>query len=144
MAPVPIEEAVKSELPELISNVILIGDKRKYLTCFLTLRTEIDPQTEIPTKKLAKSALEWCQSLGVKASTVDDLLSGPDIRVMSAIQDGIDRANENAVSRAARVQKWTVLPVDLSVNGGELGPTMKLKRFAFNHKYSDALERLYC
>ena len=58
-------------------------------------------------------------------------------------QRGIDRANKKAVSNAARVQRWTVLPTDLSVPGGELGPTMKIKRFAFNKKYSDALDNLY-
>lgn len=41
------------------------------------------------------------------------------------------------------MQKWTVLPIDLSVPGGELGPTMKIKRFAFNKKYSNAVENLY-
>ena len=45
--------------------------------------------------------------------TVDDILRGPDPVIMSAIQNGIDRANKRAVSNAARVQKWTVLPYDL-------------------------------
>jgi long-chain-fatty-acid--CoA ligase ACSBG len=62
---------------------------------------------------------------------------------MSAIQQGIDRANENAVSNAARVQRWTILPKDVSVAGGELGPTLKLKRYLFNKKYEDAIEKLY-
>ena len=74
---------------------------------------------------------------------VDDILSGPDPYVMSAIQSGIDRANSQAASNAARVQRWTVLPIDVSIPGGELGPTMKLKRFAFNKKYVGAIERLY-
>jgi len=74
---------------------------------------------------------------------VDDILRGPDNVLMSALQAGIDRANSQAVSNAAKVQRWTVLPRDLSVGGGELGPTMKLKRFAFNKKYVDAIERLY-
>ena len=62
---------------------------------------------------------------------------------MAAIQNGIDRANRQAVSNAAKVQKWTVLPEDVSIPGGELGPTLKLKRFAFNKKYTNAIERLY-
>ena len=55
----PIEEAVKQELSQLLSNIILIGDKRKFLTCFLTLRTEIDKETDMPTRKLAKVAVDW-------------------------------------------------------------------------------------
>jgi long-chain-fatty-acid--CoA ligase ACSBG len=64
-------------------------------------------------------------------------------QVLSAIQKGIDRANEHAVSNAARVQRWTILPTDISVAGGELGPTLKLKRFYFNQKYEQAIEKLY-
>ena len=62
---------------------------------------------------------------------------------MGAIQAGIDRSNKMAVSNAARVQRWTILPSDVSMPGGELGPTLKLKRFAFNKKYNDAIGRLY-
>ena len=38
VAPVPIEENVKAELPNLISNCMLIGDKKKYLTILVTLK----------------------------------------------------------------------------------------------------------
>ena len=48
-----------------------------------------------------------------------------------------------AVSNAARVQKWTILPTDVSIPGGELGPTLKLKRFFFYEKYSAAIEQFY-
>ena len=75
--------------------------------------------------------------------TVDDILRGPDPVIMSAVQAGIDRANKDAASNAARVQKWTILPLDLSVAGGELGPTLKLKRFAINKKFANAVENLY-
>ena len=64
-------------------------------------------------------------------------------KVMLAIQQGIDRANASAVSNAARVKRWTILPNDVSVAGGELGPTLKLKRFVFNKKYEEAIENLY-
>ena len=64
-------------------------------------------------------------------------------KVMLAIQQGIDRANASAVSNAARVQRWTILPNDVSVAGGDLGPTLKLKRFVFNKKYEEAIENLY-
>ena len=96
-----------------------------------------------PTNNLTPSAIEWCESLGRKVSTVDEILSGPDVKIMAAIQKGIDRANKKAVSNAARVQRWTVLPNDVSIPGGELGPTLKLKRFQFNKKYNDSIDNLY-
>ena len=63
---------------------------------------------------------------GVGCTTVEDVLSGPEPRVMRAIQAGIDKANKEAVSRAQVIQKWMVIPRDFSIPGGEMGPTMKV------------------
>ena len=142
VAPVMIEDHIKKELP-CVSNAIVIGDKRKYLTVFLTFKVVIETGTEKPTDTLAPGAVEWCRTIGSRSTSVSEIISGPDHRVMRAIQGGIDRANKSAVSRAANVQKWTILPVDVSIPGGELGPTLKLKRFYFNKKYSYAIDKLY-
>ena len=143
VAPIAIEEAIKEELP-CISNAVLIGDKQKFLSCFLTLKVVLDKaNNDMPTNELTPETVEWCKSVGSNATKVSDILSGPDGYVMKAIQDGIDRANKRAISRAAVVQRWTVLPLDVSIPGGELGPTLKLKRFAFNKKYVSAIDRFY-
>ena len=99
---------------------------------------------DTPTNQLTPSVLEWIESLGRNnISTVEDILQNTDHVIMNAIQNGIDKANKKAVSNAARVQKWTILPIDVSMPGGELGPTLKLKRFYFNQKYVKAIDRLY-
>ena len=48
-----------------------------------------------------------------------------------AIDEGIHRANKRAVSRAATVQKWAVLGREFTVAGGELSPSLKLKRSGY-------------
>ena len=143
IAPVPIEETIKEMLP-CISNAILIGEKRKYLTCFLTFKVIVDKEkNDVPTDELDSAAIDWCISVGSSATKVSDILNGLDGNVMAAIQEGIDNANKRAISRAANVQKWEILPLDMSVASGELGPTLKLKRFFFNQKYADNIDRLY-
>ena len=111
----------------------------------MLLQVVMDNDT--PTNKLTPSAAEWCSNNGGgNIKTVDDILSGrngPNPGVMAAIQAGIDRANKKAVSNAAKVQRWTILPTDVSIPGGELGPTLKLKRFYFNKKYADTIDKLY-
>ena len=65
-------------------------------------------------------------------------------RVISgALTYAIDVINEAAVSNVAKIQKWTILPRDLSIAGGELGPTLKLKRFFFYEKYAKAIDKMY-
>jgi len=141
VAPVPVEDNIKAELP-CIANAILIGDRQKFLSVFLTFKVVMEDDT--PTNKLTPPAIEWCQSQGrPDITTVEDILNGPDGKIMASIQAGIDRANKNAVSNASKVQRWTILPSDVSMPGGELGPTLKLKRFFFNKKYNDSIERLY-
>ena len=110
----------------------------------MTFKVVVDrTNNDMPTDDLLPDAVEWCRSVGSNATKVTEILKGPDAAVLNAIQAGIDKANKKAISRASLVQKWTVLPVDISLPTGELGPTLKLKRFAFNKKYDHAIDRLY-
>jgi long-chain-fatty-acid--CoA ligase ACSBG len=55
----------------------------------------------------------------------------------------IKRANLKAISNAAKVQKFIILPRDFSLPGGELTPTLKLKRQVVCEKYKDLIEDAY-
>jgi len=141
--PILIEEEVKKLLP-VVSNCILIGDKRKYLTMLITLKTEVDSNTLVPTDKLLPSVEKWCKSLGSEATTVSEILGNQDKNVMDAIQEGIDAYNRTvAMSNAQRIQKWAILPQDFSMATDEMGPTAKLKRPVIFKKYSETIEALY-
>uniref|UniRef100_T1IJN3 Uncharacterized protein n=1 Tax=Strigamia maritima TaxID=126957 RepID=T1IJN3_STRMM len=128
IAPVPIENTIKLLLP-VVNNCMLIGEKRKYLTILLTLKTEVNMETYVPTNQLTITARHWCHEVGSQAQTVTEILDLPETKVLSAIQAKINEYNTDyAVSNAQRIQKWIVLPCDFSLPGGEFGPSMKLKR----------------
>ena len=93
MAPVPIEDRVKAEAP-ILSNAMLVGDKRKFLTMLVTLKArhrahvrsvrcarpanstpsfaqcEMDPDTGDPTDKLSSMAKQHFAAIGCTATTV--------------------------------------------------------------------------
>ncbi|XP_041272696.1 long-chain-fatty-acid--CoA ligase ACSBG2 isoform X2 [Onychostruthus taczanowskii] len=140
--PIPIEDAVKSAVP-IISNAMLVGDKAKFLSMLLTLKCVVNAETGEPGDDLSPEALEFCQKLGSKATKVSEIISSKDKAIYTAIQKGISAVNEGAVSNAQKVQKWTLLEKDFSIFGGELGPTMKLKRPVVVQKYRDQIARFY-
>ncbi|XP_048338080.1 long-chain-fatty-acid--CoA ligase ACSBG1 isoform X3 [Sphaerodactylus townsendi] len=140
--PVPIEDAVKKELP-LLSNTMLIGDRKKFLSMLLTLKCVLDPDTSEPTDRLTQEARDFCEKVGSRATKVSKIVRKRDPAVYRAIQEGIDRVNERAVANVQRVQKWAVLEKDFSIVGGEFGPTMKLRRQAVIEKYRDEIEAFY-
>ena len=74
---------------------------------------------------------------------MEDIVKGPDANVMRGLQKGIDAANREAVSNAQKIQKWMILPRDFSIPGGEIGPTMKVKRQAVTKMYQKQIEKIY-
>uniref|UniRef100_A0A8C6UZV7 Long-chain-fatty-acid--CoA ligase ACSBG2 n=1 Tax=Neogobius melanostomus TaxID=47308 RepID=A0A8C6UZV7_9GOBI len=140
--PVPIEEAVKEHVP-LISNAMLIGDKRKFLSMLLTVKCQVNAETGAPEDELTPEVIELCRKLGSTATRVSDLTGGKDRAVHAAIQEGINRVNEKSTSNAQRIQKWLILDKDFSITGGELGPTMKLKRPVVVKMYKEQIENFY-
>lgn len=142
IAPVPIENRVKSEVP-FLSNVFIVGDKRKYLSCLVTLLTETDPETGEPLDELSAFAKMQLEGLGSHNTTVSSIRDPKDIAVYDAIQEGIQRANLQAISNAQRVQKFAILPKDFSIVGGELGPTLKVRRPKVLEKYAPTIETMY-
>ncbi|XP_009701132.1 PREDICTED: long-chain-fatty-acid--CoA ligase ACSBG1 [Cariama cristata] len=140
--PIPIEDAVKKELP-IVSNAMVIGDKKKFLSMFLTLKSVLDPDTSDPTDILTEQARDFCQKTGSKATKVSEIVATRDQAIYQAIQEGINKVNMNATNRVHCIQKWIVLPRDFSISGGELGPTMKLKRLTVLEKYRNEVDSFY-
>ena len=137
--PVLIEDELKRAMPAL-SNAMVIGDKRKFLTVLLCLKVEVDADN-IPTNKLTGTALEVSKEIKSSATTTLEAMN--DEKWQRYFDEGVKAANEKATSRAQRVGKWALLPTDFSEKGGELTPTLKLKRPVAAEKYSKEIEALY-
>uniref|UniRef100_A0A8C5PA81 Long-chain-fatty-acid--CoA ligase ACSBG1 n=1 Tax=Leptobrachium leishanense TaxID=445787 RepID=A0A8C5PA81_9ANUR len=140
--PVLLEDAVKRHLP-IVSNAVLIGDRRKFLSMLLTLKSTVEPDTLEPMDSLTPEAIHFCEDVGSKAMTVSEIVGQKDKAVYRAIQKGIDKVNGEAVSNAQCIQKWAILAKDFSISGGEMGPTMKIKRHAILEKYRKEVEGFY-
>lgn len=140
--PVLIENLVKGECAA-ISNAFLVGEKRKYLTMLVTLKTEMN-RDGTPRDEFVLETILWLEGLGLKYTKLSEVLAaGPDTTVVKAIQEAIDRANKSSISNAQKVQKFAILPSDFSIPTGELGPTLKLKRNFVSEKYNHIIEKLY-
>jgi len=138
---VPIEERLKELCPAL-SNAMLVGDKRKYNVVLLTAKTVLDLATGLSTGTLALEALEVSSAATDAEAVAESQRAGA--AWQRYIQRGIDEYNATyAVSNAQKIQKFVLLPGDFSERGGELTPTLKLRRAAAVEKYAAAIERLY-
>merc|ERR1719206_1656016 len=145
VAPTNIEDQIKKELSELVSNVMVVGDGEKYLTCILTLKVDIDLDTQMPTENIAEKTVYWLEErYGSSPKTVGSLLNSSIwAKVEADIQAGVDRANTRAVSNVATVKKWRLVKQDFTVGGGELSPSLKLKRFHVVKMYDDIIKEMY-
>lgn len=123
IAPAPIENQLKAS--RWISQAVVIGDRRQYLAALI-----------VPDFEVLKG---WAagEKLG---GTIDELLQHP--RLRATIQTEVDAVNEH-LARYEQIRVWETLPAEFTLEGGELTPTLKVKRRVINVKYKAILDRLY-
>lgn len=129
VAPALVESALISAMPA-ISRAFAVGDQKKFVSCLLV--PYFDQQGQLIGPALA---------VNPEVKTAEEALKDP--AWDKYIQDGIASANEHAISNAARVRKHTVLAKDFTVDGGELTPTMKVKRRIVVQNFRDEIEAMY-
>lgn len=110
----------------LISQAVIIGDRRPFLTSLLTLDPDIAPN--------------WAKAQGIEFDDVTQLAEDP--KVLAAVQAVVDKVNEG-LSQVEKIKKWTVLPRDFTQDAEEITPTMKVRRKTINEKYGDVIDRMY-
>lgn len=137
--PVLIEDQFKLAMP-CLANCMAVGDKRKFLIILLCLYVEIDEEGNA-LNILTGAAKEVSMQIGSSATTTDEASKCD--KWKKYLDDGMAKANDAATSRAQRVTKYALLPSDFTVPGGELTPTLKLKRSVTAEKYTSVIESLY-
>jgi long-chain acyl-CoA synthetase len=124
VAPQNIENALKAS--PIISQVLVHGDRRKYLSALVTVSEE--------------RARQVAAARGLQAMDYAALALRPEIR--SEVQAAVDLVNANLPSYET-IKKFTILPNDFSQETGELTPTLKVKRKACQEKYRRELNDMY-
>jgi long-chain acyl-CoA synthetase len=124
VAPAPIEGALKTI--RYVGTAVLIGDRKKFLSAL------ISPNFE---------ALEgWARSHGIEYKAKEDLIRDPKVRAL--YQQALDIVNGDEPSER-RIKAFTLLPNELTIDGGELTPTLKLKRRVISQKYAQEIDSMY-
>ena len=103
----------------------MYGDRRPYPVALITL----DPEEIGP----------WAKEHGLPED-LDELADNDEVRAL--VQKELDRANSN-YAQVEQIKKFTILDRDLSVETGELTPTLKVKRDVINERYEDVFESMY-
>ncbi|MBB5959895.1 long-chain acyl-CoA synthetase [Saccharothrix tamanrassetensis] len=125
VSPAVLEDRLRSH--PLISQCMVVGDAQPFIGALITIDPEFFPA--------------WKQQHGKPASaTVADLLDDETLR--GVIQAAVDEANQ-AVSKAEAIKKFRILPVDFTEAGGEMTPSLKLRRTVVASTYQQDIEAIY-
>ena len=124
ITPQYIENKLKASI--YINDAVVIGDRRKYLSCLIMIDED--------------NVVKYAQDHKVQFSTYKDLTLSEEIRKL--IDREVKSVNET-LSRVEQVKKFEVLPKKLYEEDGEVTPTMKVKRQFINEAFSDLIESMY-
>ncbi|MBN2158381.1 MAG: long-chain fatty acid--CoA ligase [Spirochaetes bacterium] len=124
VAPQKIENLFKSD--PLFTQFIVIGEKRKYLTGLCNINIE----------EAARIAKAEGIAFGDPAGLLDDQ------KFLSVVQRHVDERNSH-LARYEGIKQFRIIKTEFSQNGGELTPSLKVKRKVVQEKYRDLIEEMY-
>jgi long-chain acyl-CoA synthetase len=123
ITPANLENEIKQH--SLVSQCVVVGDRRPYLVALVTL----DPE----------EAAAYAKEHDLPED-LEQLAANAEIRQL--IEDHVDKVNEK-FARVEQIKKIAILPRDLSQESGELTPTLKVKRAVVASKHEQEIEQLY-
>ncbi|MDX1621125.1 MAG: AMP-dependent synthetase/ligase, partial [Nitriliruptorales bacterium] len=124
VAPAVLEDRMRAH--PLISQVMVVGDNQPFIAALVAIDADEFPR--------------WAEAHGKSGKSVADLVDDPDLR--AAIEEAVEDANK-AVSRAESVRTFRIVPDDFTIEGGELTPTLKVKRNVVSEKYQPLIDDIY-
>ena len=123
VAPAVLEDRLRAH--PLVSQALVVGDGQPFIGAVVTIDRESFPA--------------WAEQLG-KTGSVADHVDDPDLR--REVERAVEEAN-TAVSQAESIRKFTILPDDWTEEGGQLTPSLKLRRAVVLRECRDDIARLY-
>jgi long-chain acyl-CoA synthetase len=123
VAPAVLEDRLRGHL--LVDQCIVVGDGQPFIAALVTLDRDSIPM--------------WAEQHG-KSREIADLVDDPDLR--AEIETAVQDANK-AVSKAESIRKFTILPDEWTEEGGQLTPSLKLKRNVVMRELRDEVAALY-
>ncbi len=124
IAPAPIENSLKAS--RFIGQVMVIGDRRKFLTALLV--PDFEP------------LVAWAKKQSLPTENIPTLLKNETVR--SLFEKEVGAVNEG-LAKYQRIGAWDLLPEEWTIEGEEMTPTLKIKRRVINKKYADVIEGIY-
>jgi long-chain acyl-CoA synthetase len=124
IAPQPIEQAIKGS--RFVNQVVLVGSERKFPAALI-----------VPAWEQLES---YCKFKGIEVKSRSEMCSHP--RIIDLLQRQIDALTPN-LARYEKIKKVALLENEFTIEGGELTPTLKIKRRVIDEKYRDVIEKLY-
>ena len=124
IAPSEIENKLK--FSPFIKEAIVIGDRRKYLSCLIQIDLE--------------NVSNWAQNNKIAYTTYKSLATHPDVNKL--IGKEVEEVNKH-FSRVETIKKFKILEKELDPDDEELTATMKVKRSVIEKKFKDIIEAMY-
>ena len=125
VAPQKVEGVLKTACP-YVSQLLVYGDGRKYATALITL----DPE----------AIEDWAKEQGLSYSSVEELARSQEVHDLI---EGFVRLSNEQLERWETIKKFEILPGELSVEEGEVTPSLKIRRKIVEKKYADLLNSMY-
>ena len=124
VAPAPLEDCLRAH--PLVSQAVVLGDQRPFISALVTIDEE--------------AFADWANEHGLGHTTVGEAAGSDELRAV--VGEAVAAANAT-VSRAESIREFVILPRDLTIEDGELTPTLKVRRSVVLARYEAAIGSIY-